>query len=321
MINVGRHTNRIPTDKPSHLDTSMKNGISSIHTGNVFIHNHTFPQMLRPSHTSMQLKARHRPTNPYRHTKIRPSCNISAAQGIQVISNRTHQHVIILNTFSDITVHQQRITHQQKPNWSCENSKNTSDSGEINQKSGNTSRIHTKLQEKIALLNTSPENLLSHNKRSQTHWFSGLPQPSPWLSCKLLDYSLLHDRTTTGRVKKFETPSSRIQLDDLENIPINEQQRLPFPHQRTYIYTHANMADEGNVMKKARHDISKEATGNDLVNESLALLEQPKAPSSLHGATSPSHGKKRSASALITPEKTLIPQTDSPPPPGRGRRG
>jgi hypothetical protein len=79
--------------------------------------------------------------------------------------------------------------------------------------------------------------------------------------------------------------------------------------------TTGEMTDEGTPSKKPRHEeiaqtsaqaVGTETNSQELVasDTNLALLE----PSPLNGAQSPSHGKKRSASALTTPEK-LIPVT------------
>jgi hypothetical protein len=90
------------------------------------------------------------------------------------------------------------------------------------------------------------------------------------------------------------------------------------PH---YILLFEEMAEEGTPLKKPRReDIAQtnaqaegtEATSKELTLSNNNLLNEDSSP--LHGANSPSHGKKRSAGALTTPEKSLIPETGSPPP-------
>jgi hypothetical protein len=129
--------------------------------------------------------------------------------------------VIILHTWSNTTAHRYRIQHQQKLKWSYETSLKTTDPRDITQNSGNTSCIHKKSQETMAVSNTLTKNHKFHNKKFQTYRLFGLPQHSRWLNSPLCDYNLLH--VTTGRVENCR----RFASHQMTSAPGRTDKKLP----------------------------------------------------------------------------------------------
>jgi hypothetical protein len=137
-------------------------------------------------------------------------------------------------------------------------------------------------------------------------------------SCStLFDNKILHVAITVRLRGKNETSNFQSQSDGVYYRPTIHERRHPVNNG----ITTGEMAEEGTPSKKPRHeDIAQtnaqvsgiEANSQELVLSNINLPQEESSP--LHGAKSPSHGKKRSASALTTPEKLLIPETGIPSP-------
>ena len=121
----------------------------------------------------------------------------------------------------------------------------------------------------------------------------------PCPSHKLPDHKILHVTITVRLWGKNETSNSQSQLDGVPYRPTIHGRGHPKNN------THGNMAEEGNVTKKARLETSDEAKDAAMVTESSVVVSTSMNPNSLHGETNPHHGKKRSASELINQEKTV----------------